>query len=156
MPSESLKQRSSALPLCCVLGRASGTKAALIIDEKTYLQQLELLRFQASEIRDARLEAAEDEHQPGASRASNSARLPQLSQTALEVLSENETSLVNQAGVLGRTCRSWRGWTQGSRVRQTHEQCVSMLHELRKGLDDYAETVEIDPPGCSSYPLVWI
>ena len=122
-------------------------KAALIIDEKTYLQQLELLRFQASEIRDARLEAAEDEHlNQEYSRASNSARLLQLSQAALEVLSENETSLVNQAGVLGRTLQELVRLDSGAaEFVQTHEQCVSMLHELRKGLDDYAETVEIDP-----------
>jgi DNA repair protein RecN (Recombination protein N) len=47
--------------------------AALIVDEKTYLQQLELLQFQASEIREARLEAGEDEQlNQEYSRASNS------------------------------------------------------------------------------------
>jgi DNA repair protein RecN (Recombination protein N) len=122
-------------------------KAALIVDEKSYLQQLELLRFQASEIRDARLEAAEDEQlNQEYSRASNSARLLQLSQVALEVLSENETSLVNQAGVLGRTLQELvRLDSAAADFVQTHEQCVSILHELRKALDDYAETVELDP-----------
>jgi len=122
-------------------------KAALIVDEKTYLQQLDLLRFQASEIRDARLEAAEDEQlNQEYSRASNSARLLQLSQAALEVLSENETSLVNKAGVLGRTLQELVRLDSGAAdFVQTHQQCVSLLNELRKALDDYAETVQIDP-----------
>src|SRR5207247_5988889 len=36
-------------------------KAALIIDEKTYAQQLDLLRFQANEITAAKLRADEEE-----------------------------------------------------------------------------------------------
>src|ERR1700744_1122556 len=56
-------------------------KAALIVDEKTYAQQLDLLRFQVNEITTARLQPGEDEqieleHQ----RTSNAAKLLQLSQ----------------------------------------------------------------------------
>ena len=81
-----------------------GEKAALIVDEKTYAQQLELLRFQVTEIESARLQPDAEmlvtqEYQ----RASNSARLIQLSQAALEILSENENSVQTQAGAVGRT-----------------------------------------------------
>src|SRR5438093_4929892 len=78
-------------------------KAELIVDEKTYAQQLDLLRFQVNEIAAARLEPDEfaqveqDYH-----RASNAARLRQLSQAALDSLSEDEHSLLTQAGSLGR------------------------------------------------------
>src|SRR5215472_16684518 len=69
-------------------------KAALIVDEKTYAQQLDLLRFQVNEIGSARLQPSEDgqveqEHQ----RAGNAARLLQLSQAALDLLAENENAL---------------------------------------------------------------
>ena len=37
-------------------------KASLVIDEKTYAQQLDLLRFQANEIAAARLQPEEEEH----------------------------------------------------------------------------------------------
>src|SRR5882724_2623354 len=75
-------------------------KAALIIDEKTYAQQLDLLRFQVNEITAARLQDSEEEQvQQQHHRASNAAKLLQLSQTALDLLSENESSLLTQAGV---------------------------------------------------------
>src|SRR5262249_53123545 len=56
-------------------------KAALIVDEKTYAQQLDLLRFQVKEITDARLQPGEDEQiEQEYQRASNAAKLLQLSQ----------------------------------------------------------------------------
>ena len=79
-------------------------KAALIVDEKTYAQQLDLLRFQVHEISAARLQPDEETQvQQDYQRASNAARLIELSQTALNVLSEHENSLLAQAGSLGRT-----------------------------------------------------
>jgi DNA repair protein RecN (Recombination protein N) len=71
-------------------------KAALIVDEKTYAQQLDLLRHQVNEITAARLKAdeevqVEEEYQ----RASNSAKLLQLSQTALGLLSEDDNALLS-------------------------------------------------------------
>src|SRR6185312_9948357 len=75
-------------------------KAALIVDEKTYAQQLDLLRFQVNEITSARLQPAEDERiEEEYQRASNAAKLLQLSQAALDLLAENESSLLTQAGV---------------------------------------------------------
>src|SRR5437660_7277 len=79
-------------------------KAALIVDEKTYAQQLDLLRFQADEISSAGLQVDEEqelEHEYH--RAGNAAKLLQLSQAALDLLRENETSLLTQAGIIGRT-----------------------------------------------------
>jgi DNA repair protein RecN (Recombination protein N) len=122
-------------------------KSGLIVDEKTYLQQLELLRFQASEIRDARLEPGEDEQvNQQYSRASNSARLLQLTQNALELLNESETSLLNQIGVLGRTLQELARLDAGAaEFLKTHEQCVSPLRDLHHALVHYADRVELDP-----------
>src|SRR3954471_2399471 len=53
-----------------------GEKAALIIDEKTYAQRLDLLRFQANEITVARLQPGEDgQVEQEYHRASNAAKL---------------------------------------------------------------------------------
>src|SRR2546427_6205991 len=69
-------------------------KASLVIDEKTYAQQLDLLRFQANEIAAARLQPEEDEHLlQEFQRSSNAAKLLQLSQTARDLLSDHEGSL---------------------------------------------------------------
>ena len=70
------------------------------MDEKTYAQQLDLLRFQADEIAAARLQPEEEAQvEQDHRRASNAAKLLQLSQAALDLLSENETSLLTQAGI---------------------------------------------------------
>ena len=62
-------------------------KSALIVDEKTYAQQLDLLRFQVQEISAARLQPDEDESvEEEFNRASNAAKLLQLSQAALDAV----------------------------------------------------------------------
>jgi len=79
-------------------------KAALIVDEKTYAQQLDLLRFQVREIDESRLQADEEaQGERDYQRASNAARLLELSQSALGRLGEEDNSLLPQAGALGRT-----------------------------------------------------
>jgi DNA repair protein RecN (Recombination protein N) len=122
-------------------------KAALIVDEKTYAQQLDLLRFQVNEISAARLQPAEDdgideEYQ----RASNAAKLLQLSQAALDLLAENESSLLTQAGVIGRTLQELQRIDSGaSELMTQHEQAVSALHDLQSELSHYVDKVDIDP-----------
>src|SRR6267378_5736217 len=67
-------------------------KRALIVDDATYAQKLDLLRFQVDEITSARLEPAEAERvEQEYRRANNAAKLLQLSQSALNLLGENES-----------------------------------------------------------------
>ena len=122
-------------------------KAALIVDEKTYAQQLDLLRFQVSEITSARLQPDEEaqlEHTY--QRASNAAKLRQLSQAALDLLGENENSLLNQAGIIGRTLQELQRIDTGAApLADAHEQAVAALHELQVELSRYGEKIEVDP-----------
>ncbi len=124
-----------------------GEKSALVVDEKTYAQQLDLLRFQVKEIEAARLKDDEEEqlileH----NRASNAAKLLQLSQAALDVLSESEGSLLTQAGVVGRTLQELQRVDVGARtLNEMHEQGVSVFRELQTELSRYADKVDVDP-----------
>ncbi len=78
-------------------------KAELVVDERTYAQQLDLLRHQVNEISAAKLQPGEEAQvQQEYQRASNAARLLELSQGALGLLGEDEGSLLTQAGLLGR------------------------------------------------------
>ncbi len=122
-------------------------KAALIVDEKTYAQQLDLLRFQAKEIESAQLQPDEDQKVgQDYERASNAAKLLQLSQAALDLLSENENSLFMQAGVVGRTLQELqRVDASAATLVNLHEQGVAALRELQTELSRYAERVEVDP-----------
>jgi DNA repair protein RecN (Recombination protein N) len=121
-------------------------KAALIVDEKTYAQQLDLLRFQVREIADAALlpdeeRQLEEEHRRG----SNAARLLELTQQAQELIDGEENGLMNQAGALGRTLQELQRVDTGVSWIGLHEQAVSVLGELQAELSRYADRIDLDP-----------
>jgi DNA repair protein RecN (Recombination protein N) len=122
-------------------------KARLIVDEKTYAQQLDLLRFQVNEISATPLQAGEEEEvERDYRRASNAAKLLQLSQAALELLSESDTSLLTQAGMVGRTLQELQRLDPSAApLLSLHEQTVSALRELQTELSRYADKVDVDP-----------
>jgi DNA repair protein RecN (Recombination protein N) len=122
-------------------------KFSLIVDEKTYAQQLDLLRFQVQEITVARLQPDEESQvQQEHSRASNAAKLLQLSQAALDLLSENETSLLTQATSIGRTLHELKRVDAGATsLTEMHALAVSTLRDLQAELSRYAEKVDVDP-----------
>jgi DNA repair protein RecN (Recombination protein N) len=122
-------------------------KSALVVDEKTYAQQLDLLRFQVNEISAARLHPDEEQSvEEEFNRASNAAKLLQLSQTALDLLSENENALLTQAGAIGRTLQELQRVDSGAaNLIELHSQAAGALRELQAELSRYAEKVNVDP-----------
>jgi DNA repair protein RecN (Recombination protein N) len=122
-------------------------KSALIVDEKTYTQQLDLLRFQVNEISAAPLQSDEEARvESEFNRASNAAKLLQLSQAALDALSENENSLLTQAGAIGRTLQELQRVDAGAaNLVELHAQAAGSLRELQAELSRYAEKVDVDP-----------
>ncbi|MGO8675415.1 MAG: DNA repair protein RecN [Limisphaerales bacterium] len=122
-------------------------KSALIVDERTYAQQLELLRFQTDEIAAARLQPGEEERLAlDYARASNAAKILQLGHEALQTLGENDNSVLAQAGLIGRTLQELhRADASAAAILALHEQAVSVLHDLQAELSRYADKVEVDP-----------
>jgi DNA repair protein RecN (Recombination protein N) len=122
-------------------------KSALIVDEKTYAQQLDLLRFQVQEISAARLQPDEEQSVTEEfNRASNAAKLLQLSQTAIDALSENESSLLTQSGVIGRVLAELQRVDVGAEnLVALHAQAGETLRELQTELSRYADKVDVDP-----------
>ncbi|MSU21172.1 MAG: DNA repair protein RecN [Pedosphaera sp.] len=122
-------------------------KVALIVDEKAYAQQLDLLRFQANEIKAAKLHPDEEpqlheEYQ----RASHAAKLLQLTQTAVGLLTEDENSLLDRAGALGRTLQEiQRIDPAADPLLSLHSQAVGPLQDLQNEISRYADRLEIDP-----------
>lgn len=122
-------------------------KAALIVDEKTFAQQLDLLRFQTREIAAAQLRPDEEEslvqeHQ----RAANAARLLELSRAALDALAENDTALLVQMGAVGRLLQELQRLDAGAApLAELHAQALATLTELQRELSRYADRVELDP-----------
>ncbi len=122
-------------------------KAALVVDERTYAQQLDLLRFQVNEITAARLQPGEEEQvQQEYARASNAARLLELSQAALALLDGDESSLLTQAGLLGRTLHDLQRIDAGAaELARQHAAAMAGWQELQTELSNYADKVDIDP-----------
>ena len=121
-------------------------KAALVVDEKTYAQQLDLLRFQVREITEAKLQPGEEAQvEQDYQRASNSAKLMELSQTALDQLDGEESSLLSQAGALGRTLHELlRVDASAGPITAAHEQAVTALREVQAELSRYADHMDVD------------
>jgi DNA repair protein RecN (Recombination protein N) len=122
-------------------------KSALIVDEKTYAQQLDLLRFQVQEISAARLQPDEEQSvEAEFNRASNAAKLLQLSQSALDALSESDESLLTQSGAIGRILTELqRVDTGAANLVELHAQAGETLRELQNELSHYADKVDVDP-----------
>jgi DNA repair protein RecN (Recombination protein N) len=122
-------------------------KAALIVDERAYAQQLDLLRFQVNEITAARLQPEEEERvEQDFQRAGNAARLLEFTQAALNLLGEQDDSLLRQAGELGRTLQALQRLDPGaSTLLEAHQQAAAAWGELQSALRRYADTIEIEP-----------
>ncbi len=122
-------------------------KSALVVDEKTYAQQLDLLRFQVQEISAARFQPDEEAQvEEKFKRAGNAARLLQLSQAALDLLGENENSLLMQAGAIGRTLQELQRVDLGAaNLVELQSQAAGAWRELQSELSRYAEKVDVDP-----------
>jgi DNA repair protein RecN (Recombination protein N) len=123
-------------------------KSALIVDEKTYAQQLDLLRFQVQEISTARLKEGEDvEVEAEFHRTSNAAKLLQLSQSALDILSESDNSLLTQSGAAGRVLAELQRVDDAGakNLVELHAQASETLRELQSAVSHYADRVDVDP-----------
>ena len=122
-------------------------KSDLVIDEATYAQQLDLLRFQVKEITDAALDPAEEESlEADYQRSSNGARLLELCQGALQLVSENEGSLLDRSGDLGQVLADLQqADDSAASLVELHEEARANLQELQTALTSYADRVDIDP-----------
>ncbi len=127
--------------------RIEADKAALVIDEKAYAQLLDLLRFQVREIESAKLQSGEDDQiEAEYKRASNAARLLELGQSAVALLSESDGALLTQAGALGRVLQELQRVDASAQpLVSMHEQGVIALRELQSGLSHYLDAVQLDP-----------
>jgi len=122
-------------------------KWSLIVDEKTYAQQLDLSRFQVQEISAARLQPDEEKSvEEEFHRSSNAAKILQLSQAALDALSESESSLLTQSGAIGRVLAELQRVDPGAAMLVgLHAQAGETLRELQTELSRYADKVDVDP-----------
>lgn len=122
-------------------------KASLIVDEQTYAQQLDLLRFQVREIESAQLEpdgeeALESEYQ----RATNASQLLQAAQNAVTILDDDSDSLLTRVGHLGQQIHELQRLDDNAaNIAEAHDQIMGLLRDLQNELSGYADQLDIDP-----------
>lgn len=122
-------------------------KAALIVDERTYAQRLDLLRHQVHEITAARLQPGEEETLAAEhARASNAARLTGLAQGALEALAESEDAALSRLGAVGRALQELQRLdATAAPLAEAHHEAVERLQDLQRALRHYADHLDLDP-----------
>jgi len=122
-------------------------KIALIVDETVYAQQLDLLRFQATEIETAQLRPEEEsEIEVEYRRTKNAVRLVDLAQSGLSILDGEEISLLTQLRSLGKVILELRKLDpETDHMAGIHQQTMDQLAELRDELSSYTESLDIDP-----------
>ncbi|MFO1459684.1 MAG: DNA repair protein RecN [Verrucomicrobiota bacterium] len=122
-------------------------RRALVVDERTYAQQLDLLRFQVGEIEAARLQPSEEtELESEHRRAVNAARIRDLTATALGALDGEESSAMTALGIVGRSLQELARIDPGSGpIAELHGQSLEQLRELQGELSRYADRAEEDP-----------
>ncbi|WCJ59500.1 DNA repair protein RecN [Fontisphaera persica] len=122
-------------------------RAALIVDERTYAQRLDLLRHQVREITAARLQPGEEETLAAEhARASNAARLAELAQGALEALAESDEAALSRLGAVGRALQELQRLdATAAPLAVAHQEAVERLQELQRELRHYADHLDLDP-----------
>ena len=121
-------------------------KNALLVDERTYTQQLDLARFQVREIADARLTVGEEEElDQEHHRAVNSARLAEACQGAVGLLNEDENSITNRLMQTGRLLQEMQRLDASvTHLAGLQEQSLASAAELLAELERYGESLQVD------------
>lgn len=116
-------------------------------DDRTYAQQVDLLRHQVREIEVAQLKANEENEVIAEHRlASNAVRLLDLSTVALEALGDGDGAALTVLSAVGRALIELTRLDESMRpLLLAHEQSVSLLQDLRTDLSRQTDRIDLDP-----------
>ena len=141
------KQRDDFASLVDLRAGLAAQKAELIVDEDVYARELDLLRFQVSEIESAQLKPAEEpELEQAFQRATHSARLGELSAEARQLIDSGEPSVTDLSSALGRALQEMAGIDAGAESLLAEQTAISeQFADLGAAVADYAERLSLDP-----------
>ncbi|HIM23857.1 MAG TPA: DNA repair protein RecN [Verrucomicrobia bacterium] len=141
------KQRSDFAALVDERAALASQKAELIVDEDAYARELDLLRFQVSEIESAQLKPDEEpELEQAFQRATHSARLAELAAEARQLIDDREPSVSELTSELGRALQEMAGIDAGAESLLAEQSLLSgQLADLGTAVTDYAERLSLDP-----------
>ncbi|MBQ7590574.1 MAG: DNA repair protein RecN [Verrucomicrobia bacterium] len=120
----------------------------LVVDEQVYRQQLDMLRYQVKEIESAGVDAENDSLlEDRYTRAAHAADILKLIQSGMELLSEEDNSILSQCGMLGKLLQdASRLDPKGLEpILEQQEILNSQLYELQSAVSGYVDKVDLDP-----------
>lgn len=143
-------QKEQRLRFAALLGerrQIQADRSALIVDDQTYARRVDLLRHQVREIHEANLsEESAQELEDAYFRAANAAELLETGQMILDSVSEQEQSVMDNFGQIGRLLRKMA--TQDPTLGQlieTHDQATELIHEFQSQVSSYLDRLQLDP-----------
>ncbi|MED5380957.1 MAG: DNA repair protein RecN [Verrucomicrobiota bacterium] len=140
-------QRSDFAALVDQRAALAAQKAELIVDEDTYARELDLLRFQVSEIESTQLKPDEEpELEQAFQRVTHSARLAELAVEARGLIDNGEPSATDLTAALGRALQEMSGIDAGAESLLAEQTAISgQLADLGAAVADYTERLSLDP-----------
>lgn len=122
-------------------------KRLLVMDEKEFQQQLDLLSHQVNEIGAARLAPDEEETlERDYRRASNSQKLIDFAARARDALSEGDSNAAASIALAERALRDLAATDPAAApLEEANQSVATQIQELARSLDDYASRLETDP-----------
>ena len=124
-----------------------GQKASLVVDDQTYMRELELLRHQVREISQAQLSPEQaQELEAQNERHLHADKLLELSQGVLHLLNEQEGSLWDLIGTIGRNLDQIRSLDAATQSMEgIHQELANQVSELEQALSHYVDRLDLDP-----------
>ena len=122
-------------------------RAKLIVDDQTYAQQLDLLRFQTHEIESAGIDqldepALEQDYQ----QAQNAAQIQELGQSLRAAIADSEPNLTELIGQIGHGLHQLTQLdSHTAPLLETHIQLADLADDLQTELSRYLDAVDLDP-----------
>ncbi len=120
---------------------------ALLGDDASVERQRELLAHQIHEIEAARLHADDeaalaDEHL----RASNAARILEVSRSIVAGLGEEDDSVSSRLAVIGRSIHELvRLDPRASSIAEAHHAATASIRDLQQSIESHARSIDVDP-----------
>lgn len=142
-----LPQRRTLSDLVQQRDRLQSDLQSLLNDDATTGRQRDLLSHQVQEIEAARLQVGEetslaDEH----SRASNAARILEITRSIVAGLGEEDDSVSSRLAIIGRSIHEIiRLDPRASNIAETHHAATATIRDLHQSIESHARAIEVDP-----------
>lgn len=119
---------------------------SLVIDEQTFMRQLDMLQYQVNEIASANLKDGEDvELEQEYNRAKNAETLARICATILTTLSESEENVLTGLSTVGRLLNEMQKYdSKAAEFLQEQHALVELTQELAAKIRRYGDAIEVD------------